>query len=368
MKSILHSLLLLLLPLVLGIGTAAAQTPPPLDTCTIDELHASVVNLPAYQPTATAGFVRTLSDQFTIDGQPFVVRGVNYYPSKSPWRRFLTATDLNAFNTELGLMRNAGFNTLRLYLWNEALFQCPGSGGVPIADAFNRLDAMIKGAAASGFRIIMTLNDMPDLDNYPLYTNPSYLQAQTIFLVHRYKNEAAIMAWDVRNGGDVDYGADPDVPGRFTRDQVINWLAATTAQVRSLDSNHLITAGWGIDANATTEYVDFISFHHFDVPEALAPRFESIQRMTGKPVVLAGFGRSTFERSEEDQARYIQEVIQISEQRNAAGWLVWTAFDFPLTATCVGQGCVSEDNAEHHYGLWTADYKPKAALNAIALG
>jgi endo-1,4-beta-mannosidase len=146
---------------------------------------------------------------------------------------------------------------------------------------------------------------------------------------------------------------------------VIDWLAQTSEQVRDLDPNHLVTAGWLFDAESTAPYVDFVSFHHWQDAAELARRILALHEATDKPILLEEFGFSTFRASEEEQARSISEIIQQADQSGLLGWLVWTAFDFPLEATCIPPACPSQDNAEHHFGLWRTDYGAKAAVDTI---
>jgi endo-1,4-beta-mannosidase len=334
--------------------------PKPLPACTDAEIEAAFDALPDYQPDGLADFVRVQDGQLMAGDEPFFVRGVNYYPSQYPWRRFLTQTDAATVDRDFALFRSVEFNTLRIFLWNEALFTCPGSGAVPVADAFLRLDGIVRKAAEYNLRLIVTLNDLPDLTDYPLYDNPPHVLAQTRFIVERYRDEAAILAWDLRNEGDIDYDRGP-----FARDAVLDWLGQTSTLVRSLDANHLITAGWLHDSEATIPYVDLVSFHHWSgVPQAFN-RIAALQKATDKPVLLQEFGYSTQKMDLVAQATLIGEVIYTVEQADAAGWLIWTAFDFPTDATCTPPNCPSEDNAEHHFGLWSADYTPKPAVSEL---
>jgi endo-1,4-beta-mannosidase len=236
---------------------------------------------------------------------------------------------------------------------------------VPKVDVFQRLDSIIEMAAARGLRLIVTLNDLPDLEDYPLYTDPVHTRVQTAFIVQRYRDETAILAWDLRNEGDIDYGSINLLNTRFPRHVVLNWLAQTLQQVRALDSNHLITAGWLFDAEATAPYVDFVSFHHWQDASELERRIQTIRAATDKPILLEEFGFSTFRVSEEEQARLIGENIAMTVEYGLLGWLVWTAFDFPLDATCIVPACPSQDNAEHHFGLWRTDYGAKAAVEVV---
>src|SRR5690606_10407987 len=154
------------------------------------------------------------------------------------------------------------------------------------------------------------------------------------------------------NEGDIDYGSNQAFLKPFPRQQVLDWLALAVEQVRSLDDNHLITAGWLHDAESTAALVDFVSFHHWNSADELRGRIAALRSHTDKPILLQEFGYSTFRMNADEQARNIYEGILAAEQSGLAGWLVWTAFDFPLDATCVPPACPSLDNAEHHFGLW----------------
>ncbi len=288
-----------------------------------------------------------------------IVRGVNYYPARTPWRRFLTETTPEAILHELHRIHRAGFNTLRIFLWYEPLFQCAGSGAVPRPDTFRRLDEFIRLAANTGFHLIVTLNDIPDLAHMPLYTAPLHTQEQTRYIVQRYRDEPGILAWDLRNEGDIDYRE------AFPREQVLAWLKATSALVRQTDPNHLITAGWLNDAAATAPYVDFLSFHHWRGADELVERIKALRTRSDKPLLLEEVGYSVLGRSEAKQADLLEQAIAAAESQNLAGWLVWTAFDFPREATCWPGTCLSPDNQEHYFGLWRTDYSPKPALERI---
>ncbi|MBC7813829.1 MAG: hypothetical protein H7175_21920, partial [Burkholderiales bacterium] len=183
-------ILTLTLTLFLPLAQVTPPDPPaplPLFTCELEAVEAALDAVPPYEPSQVETFVSIEDGQFAPE---FIVRGVNYYPARHPWRRFLSA-DLDTVREELTLLRSAGFNALRLFLWHDALFACEGSGAVPQPDRFARLDAMVHEAAAQGFRLIVTLNDLPDLDNFPLYSSPAHTDAQIEYIVSRYRDEAA---------------------------------------------------------------------------------------------------------------------------------------------------------------------------------
>jgi endo-1,4-beta-mannosidase len=265
------------------------------------------------------------------------------------------------------LLRAANFNTLRIFLWHYALFICPGNDAVPHTPHVQRLDTIIQTAARYGFYLIVTLNDVPDLDNEPLYDNPIRAQNELRFIVERYRNESAILAWDLRNEGDIDYGTHPHIRGKFSKEQVLKWLGETSDFVRIMDNRHLITAGWLYDAEATAPYVDFISFHHWTTPDELKNRIQAIRVVSDKPILLEETGYSTFQAdiTPEIQAQRIRSIIETTRQENLIGWMIWTAFDFPVAAACYPSPCTSSDSLEHHFGLWYSDYTEKPAVAVI---
>jgi hypothetical protein len=329
--------------------------------CDPNEVAAALAAVPDYVPT-TGSFVRIDGDQFVLDEQPFAVHGVNYYPRDTPWRRFLTEADINAIKTELDLLRQSGLNTLRIFLAHEGLFICPGDGAVPVAETFARLDAIIQEAGGRGFRLIVTLNDLPDLAKYPLYDSPRHSDEQLVYIVRRYRNEPAILAWDLRNAGDMDY-----LSGAFETSTVLEWLTRTAVLVHRADPNHPITASWQQEAEATLPAVDLVSIQHFGDVESLRQRLAVLNELTEKPMLLSAVGYSTYEMDELDQRNALQQALEAAENNGLAGWVVSSAFDYPLTATCIEPDCPSADSADHHFGLWNTSYFPKLAVDVIEL-
>jgi len=303
-----------------------------------------------------AHLVRLDGMQLMVGSQPFMIRGVNYYPRHAPWNRFLTDANLDEVAQELDLIQQAGFNTLRLFLWYEPLFTCQPEAAVPNEESFVKLDAILNLAAARNLKVLMTLNDLPDLYFRPLYTDWAHYDAQTRYIVRRYRSNTTVLGWDVRNEGDIDYGENR-VLERFTKEQVLSWLEHITALVKENDPYHLITAGWLSDSAATAPFVDLVSFHHWSDPQSLSTRID-IYTGHGKPLLLEEVGYSTWTGGEQTQAQNLQAAIQTAESRGLGGWMIWTAFDFQPEP---GQS----EGIEHHFGLWTLDLTAKPAVQVV---
>jgi len=248
-------------------------------------------------PAATPNpdrFVMIKGDQLQLKGKPFKVKGVNYYPRAAPWQRFLAEADPAEMAAELDLIKQAGFNTLRIFLWNQPLFTCEPEDAIPNEAAFATVDKLLQLADERQFKVIVTLNDLPDLTFRPLYTDHPHYDNQTAYIVRRYRNEPSILAWDLRNEGDLDYGAASPDGARFTENEVIDWIAHTGRLVRDNDPHHLLTAGWWGDPIPTAPYVDFLSFHHWADANDLQIRINEFRQASNKPLLLEEIGYSTW--------------------------------------------------------------------------
>jgi hypothetical protein len=340
-----------------GVATPTARDP----ACQPDEVARLRQALPPYQP-GDAPFVKLSRDGFVLAGKPFIMRGINYYPAESPFYRF-TQTSLGVIEQDFARLRAANVNTLRLFLRYEPFFLCPGA--VPNPPTFRWLDSVLRLANAYGFRVILVLHDLPDLNRLPLYDTLDEVTAQTEAIVSRYRAEPAILAWDLRDAGDADYTPFSDDPPPVTRAQVLDWLARTAAAVRQIDPWHPITAGWADDSEATISLVDFVSFQHFGDDQSLRQRIAALRAYTDKPLLLIALGSSTLEITEIEQAQRLRATVRAAEADAIAGWLVWTMYDFPVSVTCYPEPCASFDDARHHFGLWRSDGTRKPGANAL---
>jgi tetratricopeptide (TPR) repeat protein len=317
-------------------------------------------------PPDLSRFVTVEGDQLQLYGQLFKVRGVNYYPRHAPWHRFIEEVDISEVATELDLIKQAGFNTIRVFLRYEPLFTCQPEDAIPNEENFARVDKIIELARERDLKMIVTLNDLPDLTFRPLYSDWSHYDTQTVYIVRRYRNEPIILAWDLRNEGDLDYGVRPGDEPRFSQDEVMTWLAHVSELVRKNDPNHLLTAGWWGDPTITDSYVDILSFHHWSEADQLQARIADYQQRNYKPLMLQEVGYHSWagaphdQRDEIGQADILGRVTNLAETEDISGWIVWTAFDFVPKA---GEAY----NFEHFFGVWQADLTPKLALQALPL-
>jgi hypothetical protein len=99
--------------------------------------------------------------------------------------------------TELDLIQQAGFNTIQVFLRYEPLFTCQPENAIPNNEEnFAKVDKLFELGCERDLKIIVTLNDLPDLTFRPLYSDWSHYDTQTVYLVRWYRNEPNILAWD----------------------------------------------------------------------------------------------------------------------------------------------------------------------------
>lgn len=328
----------------LGEMPSSETSTPTCDEETPDRAN----NIPDYTPSS--GSFVTLESGFltTTDGQPFTIYGVIYEPRDYPGKQFLAEAPEEAINEELFLIAAADLNTIRIYLYHDVLFQCAGASVTPVPDAITRLDQVLTAAAARGLRVIPVLHH--DADD-TLYLSAAHTTSQLRYLVGRYADEPAILAWDVRDGGDLDYTL-----GDADRDAVLVWVNTTTQTIRQTAPNHLVTAGWRDDAAATAPFADFVSFQHEGSLDELRQEIALLQSQTEKPLFLANVSYPMVNGDELTQRDSIYNAVLAAQNNALLGWSVYNAFDHPRT--------VCEDCEQ--FGLWYTNYSPKLALDALS--
>jgi hypothetical protein len=367
MKRLLTLIVVISIALVLlGCGSIASEKLSTPFSTARDKSTPSEHSAPLVRSTE---FIRTKGDQFMLGSEIFKVLGLNYYPKDYPWQKFWTEFDPAFVSQELDLMKTANINTIRIFIWHEPFF----SSGIPDETYFDRLDAFLQLCEDRDLRVIVTLNDLPDVNL--LYTDYSRYDPEMQYIVSRYKENPTVLAWDLKNEGDQDYNEGDQDYDAFGRDTVVQWLEHASNLVKTYDPNHLITAGWWQSAEDTIPYVDFVSFHHWLPKTDLLAQIEGLRAATTKPLVMEEFGLHTWPdrpgdpHNEEDQAVFIKEHLEVAAQEDIAGSLIWSAFDFPLQATChtiMDPDCAMGESFQNHMGIWRADYSAKPAVQAIA--
>lgn len=348
--------------------------------------------------SAISSYAKTNGLLFQINGKTTYFMGTNSY-----WIGFLTNNaDVDLVMSHLA---STGLKVLRVWGFNDVTsvpgtgtvwFQSFVSGSSPTINTgqygLQRLDYVVQSAEAHGISLIINfVNNWTDYGGMQAYCTyygisltswytSSAAQAQyqkyIAAVVSRYKTSTAIFAWELAN--------EPRCSGCATS-VITNWATTTSAYIKSLDPNHMVTMGdegFGLTTLSDGSYpfttgpgvnwtvnlqipnIDFGTYHLYPGSwgetdawgttwvQAHAQAANAI----GKPVIMEEYGSTTHA----DEAAWQAEVLATK----TAGDMYWQYGDTLST------GQTSNDGYTLYYG--TAEYTTlvtdhAAAMNAKAV-
>ncbi|KAG0648201.1 hypothetical protein D0Z07_5535 [Hyphodiscus hymeniophilus] len=347
--------------------------------------------------TGTSGitsFAKTNGLLFNINGKETYFMGTNTY-----WIGFLTNNaDVDLVMTHLAA---TGLKVLRVWGFNDVT-SIPGSGTVWFqsfisgssptintgANGLERLDYVVQSAEAHGISLIInfvnnwtdyggmqaycTYYDITITDWYTSVVAQAQYQIYIAAVVSRYKTSTAIFAWELAN--------EPRCSGCDV--SVINtWATTTSAYIKSLDANHMVTMGdegFGLSTLSDGSYpfqlsaggynwtqnlmipdIDFGTYHLYPSSWGVADSWGPLwiqahaeaAAAIGKPVIMEEYGSLTLT----DEAPWQAEVLDTE----TAGDMYWQYGDDLST------GETANDGYAIYYG--SATYTTLVADHAAAM-
>ena len=307
------------------------------------------------------GMVGVQGNHLVLDGQPFTAAGINYYPQQTPWDQFWLKYDGAATEQDFTLIQSLGLNTIRIFVPFDQM-----GGSKPDPKMLDKLEDLLNRAHNHGLWVIVTLFDFRS-DYSPWLWSAADRQLESILT--RFRDNQAVLAWDLKNEPDRDYAS-------AGQDNVNNWLKHTARMARSFDPHHLLTVGWSTPAaaQAIPESVDFVSFH-FYAPAAELPQLLTTLKsaVTDHPVMLTEFGLPTWNspffpngHSELEQAEYYADVLTVSRAGDTTGYLAWTLFDFNNVPASVAGRYPWQIGPQKYLGVVRPDGTLKPAAKLLA--
>lgn len=318
-------------------------------------------------------------DTLMLDKRPYNIAGINYYPQATPWNLFWPKYNPTVIDADFTIIHALGLNVIRIFIPFDQF------GGAHVADIastptaststslttvvqdpMNKLADLLKRASLHNLRVIVTLFDFHS--DYTLLHWPAadrYLEA----LLTRFRNDPAILAWDLKNEPDQDYRT----AGKYLVD---NWLLHIAYLARQYDSYHLLTIGWS-SAQAAHTYIpsiDFVSFHYYAPAADFARTYALLQAAVPRqPIVLGEFGLPTWNsfffpngHSEAEQTTYYADILRALRTSKNAGYIAWTLYDFPAVPSVVAGAMPWQTGPQKYMGVLFSNGKPKPAALLLA--
>jgi hypothetical protein len=316
---------------------------------------------PATTAAAAPGFVTRQGTRLLLDGQPYHIAGINYYPQATPWDSFWTNYNPYVIQRDFALIAALDLNTVRVFVPFKQF------GGADVdPQMLDRLADLLDTADAYNLKVIVTLFDFRATYD-PLLWPQTDRHLQTI-LTH-FADHRAVLAWDIKNEPDRDYAA-------AGRDTVDAWLAHTLGLARQYAPHHLLTIGWSQPeaAPALAEQVDIVSFHYYALAADLPAHSAALRRAAPeRPLLLGEFGLPTWNspffphgHTEAEQAAYYADIRAALQSTDSAGYLAWTLYDFEHVPSPVAGRWPWQTGPQRHLGVLRADGSPKPAVWLLA--
>lgn len=307
--------------------------------------------LVACQP-ATA-HIRVHNQGFELNGEPYHLLGVNYYPQKTPWSLFWQNFDPDIVEQDFILIRELGLNTIRIFVPYQQF------GGPQVQAEFKaKLLQLLNLAQGQELHVVVTLFDF-----FQDYTQLGDAQEHVRTLVQGLEAHPAILAWDLKNEGDLDYAQNTQ--------RVVDWVQSMAQTLRSVPVQQLITAGWSKSETVPdiATHLDYLTFHDYRPERAFPERLQRLQAQSAKPVVLGEFGYHTWAQSPQDphslaaQFNYFQVMMFTVLERQVAGAMAWTLYDFDPQLR--EDWVLQQTSVQHFLGLLDAQGQAKPGLEAL---
>jgi len=298
-------------------------------------------------------------DQIFYKNERYEIKGINYYPQKTPWDMFGDDYDMATIEDDFKLIQESGLNTIRIFIPYEDF------GGADIdKNKIIKLSEVLDTAQNHDLKVLVTLFDF--YGDYSVL-NWTLTHEHLRQIVSRFKDHPALLGWDIKNEPDLDF----DNRGK---ELVLNWLKNAILQIKKTDPNHLITIGWSNPESAKilAAEVDLVSFHYYKDIEDLESTFAGLKKQINKPMILGEYGMSTynglwnpFGNNEQDQAEYHKKMHAFFSKENL-GYLSWTLYDFNEVPSSVVGRLPWRKARQKYFGFIDTEGNKKEAYNYIS--
>ena len=288
------------------------------------------------------------------------IRGINYYPQSSPWNTFGAKFDLDVFNKDFKIIKEANLNAIRIFIQYEDFGKANVDQG-----KLKKLEQLLDAALNEDLKVIITLFDFyGDYSLLDWTLNQRHAEA----IVSTFKEHQAILAWDIKNEPDLDFES-------RGKELILAWLKNMVELVKNIDQNHGVTIGWAKSKNAIllNEELDLVSFHYYEDINELEKVYQQMKiDIPNKPIMLGEYGISSYKgfwkplgSSKAEQADF-HKTMQHIFKRNNIQYMSWTLYDFIKIPKDVVGGLPWRKNVQKQFGFIDKNGQKKPSFDFIS--
>ncbi|MEM7094110.1 MAG: hypothetical protein AAF567_13980 [Actinomycetota bacterium] len=269
------------------------------------------------------------------------VRALTWEPSGQTIERFWTEPDLARAASEIAVMDDLGFNTLRF----ELPFELLGGRDVELSDLFPAA-ALMDIAEENGLSVIVSL--LSDrTEHQPLHWDADDDHLRTV--METLGDHPALILWEIGSEPDTHLGIE-----RVDERMLDAWLTHVGRTVREADSDTPISIGWSSPQAAieAPPIADVVAFSWYGDRLGLEADLELLRDVAGeRPIMISDAVFHTGAdsivlplplpvpplpapgaQSEKEQARWFADMLIAVDELDLAGFNVGTLRDFDVAA------------------------------------
>ncbi len=281
----------------------------------------------------------------TVKPLDFKVKGINYYPQKTPWLEFWNQFNESIIDEDFKKIKKLKFNTIRIFIPFEEF----GKGTLS-EQKINNLKKTLNLADKNQLKVILTFFDF-----YSDYRISDYTICDRHLeqIITEIKDHKAILQYDIKNEPDLDFK-------NHTKTKVLNWLSFISERIKKYDNKTPITIGWSsaVHAHHLKDEVDAVSFHYYEKPNRFFETYTNLKSKTDKPIIVQEYGKHSynsfwfpFSNTEASQADYYQQMQKQFELFDNINFVSWTLYDFPKIDSSVFGNLPHKIQPQKNYGI-----------------
>lgn len=284
------------------------------------------------------------------------LNGVNYYPTKTPWRDFWSAFDADTTAKDFDLVAGLGGNAVRVFL-TRADFLGPNH-----AEAVENLKTLLSIAQKKNIQVVPTLFDLKQDFGLGTWADDA-IYLERVFAVLSESNTVAFV--DLKNEPDLDF----DYHGTA---KVTAWLRTVEALARHFAPDLPLTIGWSSAEHAQLliDQMDVVTYHDYAPLKGAADRLTQVKTIAGtKSVLVTEIGDTTYEAALAFPSSLDKQADRLSQRldalQNSDGAFIWTLYDFAEVDPTVVGSSPWVQRLQASFGIFQADGTEKPSANVI---